>query len=118
MGKIEIQHNPEMTAQDLKDIVGRGFAFQYEMMDKPGVFGIDFAVKKTGWTGMTFKLIQKPKKNKTFIAFNPFIPSMMRRVMLGGIVSLIILSTTSWKEMTKEVENFLMSSIDLKAIQN
>lgn len=118
MGKIEIQYNPEMTAQDLKDIVARGFAHQYEMMEKPGLFGIDFAVKKTGWTGMAFKLIQKPKKNKTFIAFNPFVPSMFRRVMLGGLVSLIVLSATSWKEMTAEVQNFLMSSTELKALEN
>jgi hypothetical protein len=116
MPKIQIAYNEELTKEKVKDIFTSHFSSKYEILDSPMIIGVDFAIKKSSFTGITIKYKQNSKKGEAYIIFNAYVPSAAARILLNGLLLLIILMTTSWPKMTKEVKEFIQTSQDLKAI--
>ncbi len=51
MPKINIEYNPQLTIDRIKTLFAQKFPLPYEIIDQPGLLGVDFALKKTNWTG-------------------------------------------------------------------
>ena len=112
MPKLQVKFNPALTAENLMAIFQKQFQGKYEITKNAMLFGVDFAVKKSGWTGIAVKLIQK--KDSTFIRFNPFMPSPLARLLGYGLITIIILYATSWGKLQKEITEFIQNSPDFK----
>lgn len=116
MPKIEIAFNKDLTKEKVKEIFANHFSSKYGIMDNANIIGTDFGIKKSAFTGIAVKYIFKPDKQKTFIRFNPFVPSLTARILLGGILLLGILMASSWPKITREVKEFIISSPELKSV--
>lgn len=106
MAKTTIAHKPDLTAADAVQLFAARFpdCEVYETM----LLGADFVVKRSAFTGVSVKLIQK--KDKTIFRYGGFAPSIWARLLLGGLIMLLILHFTSWKRITAEVKEFLETS--------
>jgi hypothetical protein len=109
MAKIVI--NKEISKEAVLAVFQKFFAGRYEVYAS-GLIGIDFAVKKSGWTGCGVRV--KPKGGQTTIVYNAFAPSALVRVLAMGLIPILILWLTSWKAMTAEVKGFLESAPELR----
>ncbi len=110
MAKITLAHNPQLDVQRLMSVIQAHFGEQYEVYETKLV-GSDVVIKKSAWTGVALKLIQKA--DRTIIRFNAFAPSVFVRLLQLGLIPILILYVISWGPMQKEVQGFLESSPDL-----
>ncbi len=109
MAKIQIRHNPDLTTDEVMRLFSDKFRSRYEIYPTK-LIGSDFVVKKSGWTGIAVKLLQK--KDKTLLRYGAFAPSVFVRLFFGGII-LIFLYFTRWKKMQNEIKDFITSSAEL-----
>lgn len=111
MAKIELEHQPNLRPADLLAALQEAFP-QYEVYDS-ALIGIDLVVKKTGWTGVGVKLVQK--KDRTFVRLSGMSPSAFARFLLNGLLPMLILSLGPWKRAVEEVSRFLAEETRLLA---
>lgn len=97
-GTIELPANAQVTVESLQAELASGFP-TYEVY-KTALLGADLVLKRSGWTGLTFKIKNKP--DKTEILFGPFAPSVGVRLLMNGLIPLLILYFTSWKAIKEE----------------
>ncbi|MBN1639100.1 MAG: hypothetical protein JW866_09040 [Ignavibacteriales bacterium] len=111
MPKLEFINRPDITVEKLHELLSKNFEEKYQsyMSKLPAV---DFALKKSNWTGVAFKL--KDKGDKKILVYNAFSPSAAVRLLALGIIPLLIMNSVSWKPMLTEVTNFLNSCNELK----
>lgn len=110
MAKVVLPHMPELTAAALQEMFAKHFEGTYEVY-KTMLLGADFVIKKSSWSGVSVKLIQK--KNKTIIRFGGMSPAAWARILANGLIPLLILYFTTWKTMQKEVEAFIKGCEEL-----
>ncbi|MBN2572376.1 MAG: hypothetical protein JXA68_09635 [Ignavibacteriales bacterium] len=110
MPKLEIA-KADITVEKLFDLINKNFSGKYQVyMSKLPL--VDFAIKKSAWTGISFKL--KEKDGKKTLVYNAFSPSAAVRVLALGIIPLLIMNSVSWKPLLKEVTDFLNSCPEIK----
>jgi hypothetical protein len=102
-----------LTKETVAGIFREGFANRYEFIEKPGLYRFDFALRKTDWTGVAVRYVAKPDKLEAYIDLSAYTPSLTTRIMFGGLLSIVILSLTTWKEMTADVERFVRENAAL-----
>ena len=76
------------------------------------LLGADFVIKKSAWSGVSFKIKQKP--GQTIIGFGCFSPSAFVRLLQLGIIPLLILHFVSWKKLEQEVKDFILNAPEFK----
>ena len=103
MARIELEHQPDLRPDELLSALEEAFP-QYAVYES-ALLGIDLVVKKTGWTGVGVKLVQK--KDRTFVRLNGMSPSVFARFLLNGLLPMLILSLGPWKRAVQEVSQFL-----------
>lgn len=103
MAKIVIRHNPSLTKEKLLELFQKRFGGTYEVYETK-LLGADLVVKKSGYTGVSVKLVQK--SDTTFIRFGAFAPSAWVRIMLYGLIMYLFVRK-SWKALTAEVKQFI-----------
>lgn len=64
------------------------------------LIGVDLVAKRTGWSGMTFKV----KGDR--VVFGPFAPSATVRILFMGILPMVIIWFRSWKGMLGEFRDW------------
>lgn len=96
----------EMSKADLLEVFQQGLGSRYEVYET-ALIGADLVVKKSAWSGVSVKLVQKP--DRTIIRYGAMAPSAAVRVLFMGLIPILILWLTSWKAMTKEIEAFVKS---------
>jgi hypothetical protein len=116
MPKIAIAYNPQLTIDKIKALFVKKFTAPYEIIDNAGLLGVDFAVKKTNWTGVSVRYLVKPEKGEASIRFYAFAPSVMVRMFLNGLIPMIILSLTTWRQIEAEVKDFIMNCADIQIL--
>ena len=110
MGSQLVKHNPELKVDGLVEILEKAFGDRYEVY-KTALIGADVIVKKSGWTGVSIKLVQKA--DKTVIRYGVMAPSALVRILMAGILPWLILRFTVWAAIQKEFEAFVKGSPDL-----
>ncbi len=110
MATVTVGKHPEIDAKKAMELFSKKFEGKYKIK-KAGMVGRDFAVVKSGWTGVTVKVKQEDK-GTTFV-FTGYIPSMLNRMLFGGLIAMLILRG-SWKSMEKDIEGFLQGATELK----
>ncbi|MCX7024649.1 MAG: hypothetical protein NT080_08515 [Spirochaetes bacterium] len=116
MPKAELQFQADMTKERVKQLFTAAFSSKYEIVDKAMIIMTDFAIKKSGWTGIAIRYVAKPDAQKAFLEYNAFVPSVGLRFLANGLLPIIILGLTSWKTMTAEVKEFIESNPELKVL--
>lgn len=95
---------PDTLLQELTHAWGpRGFEVY-----KSSLIGLDVALKRSGWTGLAFKI--KQVNGNTEILYNAFAPSAFVRFMFMGAIPILIVNSTSWKPLLREFEGWLRTS--------
>ena len=107
MPKLQIRHDPEMTPEQVMQAFQDQFQGKYEVYPTK-LIGVDFVVKKSPWTGVAVRLLQKG--DRTLLRFNAITPSTLRRAFFAGLIPYLILHLTSWKGITSEVRAFIEGS--------
>lgn len=103
-GKIILPPSPDLTVEMvLQDLSQFAKSKSYEVY-KTALIGADLVLKRSGWTGIAIKI--KHSAQDTVILFNPFAPSALVRLMAMGLIPLLVLYFTSWKEMLGEFKAF------------
>ena len=110
MPKTIIHHNPELLKEKVMEMFQNHFSGKYEVY-KSNLIGADFVVKKSGWTGVSVRLVQK--KDKTMLVYAAFAPSAAVRILLMGLIPMLVCYATVWKDIQKEVKEFIESNSDL-----
>ena len=113
MASIPILH-PNLSPQELTALLQSRFGQQYEVYESKLV-GIHVAVKKTGWTGVGLKIVNRP--NGSMIKLNGFFPSAWVRVLGMGLIPILICYHTTWKGLIQEVQTFLQTCPQLQGGQ-
>ena len=72
------------------------------------LLGADVILKKTGWTGIAFKI--KQPGTYTEILFNPMSPSAMARVFAMGMIPLLVVKLAAWDPFVSEFTAYVHSS--------
>ncbi len=108
-GKVILPPSPDLTVDAVLQEVTANFAQarSYEVY-KTALLGADLIVKRSGWTGIALKL--KHSAKETVILFNPLAPSALVRIFAMGLVPILILYFTSWKEILGEFKAFVSQS--------
>ncbi|MBN2532421.1 MAG: hypothetical protein JXB88_05990 [Spirochaetales bacterium] len=107
MPKEIISHKPELSKERLFEIFQNHFSGKYEVYESR-LLGTDFVVKKSAWTGVSVRLIQK--KDKTMIYYSAFAPSAAVRIFFMGLIPMLICYATVWKEIQNEIKEFIESA--------
>jgi hypothetical protein len=110
MPKVIIPHKPELSKPKVFEIFKNHYAGKYEVYET-ALLGADFVVRKSGWTGVSVRLIQK--KDKTKIIYAAFAPSLAVRLLFMGIIPMLICYATVWKDIQKEIGEFIESAPEL-----
>lgn len=111
MPKLQIRHDPEMTPEQVMQAFQDQFQGKYEIYPTK-LIGTDFVVKKSSWTGVAVRLLQKG--DRTLLRFNAFAPSTLHRAFFAGLIPYLVLHLTSWKGITSEVKAFIEGSQTLQ----
>jgi hypothetical protein len=111
MPTVVISKKPELTPEKAFEIFKVKFGSKYNMYISK-LPRIDFVLKKSAWSGIAVKIVQKP--DKTIIRFGAFSPSAFVRLLQMGLIPLLILWFTSWKAMQNEVKEFISGEPQLK----
>jgi hypothetical protein len=111
MAKAIISHKPELTKERVYEIFKEQFSGTYDVY-QTRLLGADFVVKKSAWTGISVRLIQK--KNKTMIYYAAFAPSAAVRILFMGLIPMLICYATVWKNIQNEMKEFIESSPEFK----
>ncbi len=107
-GKIILPPRPDLTVDTvLQDLSEFAKAKSYEAY-KTALIGSDLVVKRSGWTGIALKI--KHSAKDTVILFNPFAPSAFVRLLAMGLIPILVLYFTSWKELLGEFKTFASQS--------
>jgi len=110
MPKIEVRHRPDLDVQDLLGLLQDYFSPRYEVYET-ALIGADIVLRKSAWSGLSIKLIQKA--DKTLIRFGGMSPSVWVRMLQMGLIPLLILYLTSWKQLQQELESYLTTAPEL-----
>jgi hypothetical protein len=111
MAKMIVKHDPTLTPDRAMGIFSAHFSQKYELyMTK--LIGADFVLKKSGWSGVSFKILQRP--GQTIIRFGTFSPSAFVRILQLGLIPVLILYFVSWKKLEKEVKDFILNAPEFK----
>ena len=103
MAKITLRHNPSLTKDKLLELFQKRFGGTYEVYETK-LLGADLVVKKSGYTGVAVKLLQK--SDSTAIRYGAFAPSAWVRVLLYGLIMYLFVRN-GWKALTAEVKEFI-----------
>jgi hypothetical protein len=116
MASVKIAYDPALTLDKVRDILVKRFCPPYELLERPGLIGVDFAIRRSNWTAMAIRY--KPKSNTEIIKliFNAYTPSVAIRLLLNGLVPMLILLFTSWRKMTNEFREFIRSCPEFRVI--
>ena len=108
-GKVILPPSPDLTVDAVMQELTANFAQSrsYEVY-KTALLGADVIVKRSGWTGIALKV--KHSSNETVILFNPLAPSALVRIFAMGLLPILILYFTSWKEILGEFKTFVSQS--------
>ena len=106
MATITLPPNPELTPERAQEVFAQGFAGRYEV-EPTKILGRDFIVKKSGWAGIGVK-VKQGREGTTFI-FTPVIPSVLLRLLFGGLFSYLFLRP-QWKALEAEVAEFIRTA--------
>lgn len=108
-GKINLgQLAPHITPDSLLQELQRAWAPSGFQVYKSALFGLDVALKKSGWTGVAIKI--KQTNGVTELAYNAFAPSAMVRMMALGLIPILIINAKSWKPLLRSFEQYVQSS--------
>jgi hypothetical protein len=107
MPVIKLGHKPDLTIEKALKTFESAFGSKYEVYTTKTI-GSDFVIKKSGWTGVAVKIVQKEKETR--IRYGAISPSVFVRMLGLGLIPLLILYYTSWKKMQDEVKVFIESS--------
>jgi hypothetical protein len=105
MAKIAIRQNPSLTKEKIMELFQAHFRGKYEVCATK-LLGADLVVKKSGYTGVSVKLVRK--RDEWFFRFGAFAPSMAVRLMLYGLIMYFFVRK-SWKALTQEVRAYIES---------
>lgn len=111
MAKMIVKYDPTLTPDKALAIFSKHFGQKYELYSTK-LIGADFVLKKSGWSGISFKIRQKT--GQTIIQFGCFSPSAFVRLLQLGIIPLIILHFVSWKKLEQEVRDFILRAPEFK----
>lgn len=111
MPKVILPYKPEMSKQKVLEIFKNHFNGTYEVYESR-LIGTDFVVKKSAWTGVSVRLVQK--KDKTMLVFGAFAPSAAVRVLFMGLIPIIICYATVWRKIQNEVKEFIETAPDFQ----
>ena len=107
-GKVILPPSPDLTVDAvLQELTQFTQAKSYDIY-KTALIGSDLVVKRSGWTGIAVKI--KHSARDTVILFNPFAPSALVRVLAMGLIPILVLYFTSWKEVLGEFKTFVGQS--------
>ncbi|MBI3742893.1 MAG: hypothetical protein HY261_01210 [Chloroflexi bacterium] len=110
MATVTVGKHPEFDGMKAMELFRKKFDGKYRV-GKAGILGRDFAVNKSGWTGVTVK-VKQDAVGTTFV-FTGYIPSILNRVLFGGLIASIFLRG-SWKAMENEIATFVQNAPELK----
>jgi hypothetical protein len=108
---LSLNQRPDLTIEKTLQILETAFGSKYKVYATK-LLGADIVVKKSGWTGVAFKIVQK--EGKTNIKYWAMSPSAFVRMLGLGLIPLLILYYSSWKKMQNEIKSFLEASQDFK----
>jgi hypothetical protein len=99
-GKLILAPSPDLTVDMVHQELSQGYAQGKYEVYKTALLGADLVIKQSGWTGLAIKI--KHTSDGTTILFNPFAPSVLVRLLAMGLIPILILYFTSWKDMVNE----------------
>ena len=111
MPVITLDNRPDLTIEKVLKIFEGSVGGKYKVYATK-LLGADIVIKKSGWTGVALKIVQK--EGKTTIKYWAMSPSAFVRMLGLGLIPLLILYFSSWKKMQNEIKNFLETSPDFK----
>lgn len=107
MPKLELKHNPELTKEQLYEVLSTQLADKGYEIGLSKLIGADIYIKKTGWVGVSIKLVQR--SNSTFIRYAGYAPSAAVRLLLYGVITLLIVRP-KWKALENEVKDVVSAN--------
>jgi hypothetical protein len=111
MAIVNIGNQPELTAEQAREVFAEHFAGKYEIV-RSNAMRRNFIVKKSGWSGVGVRL--KQEKTGTSFVFTGIMPNMLLQLLFGGVASYLFLRP-SWKELEAEVTEFIQSAPEFQA---
>jgi hypothetical protein len=107
-GKISVGPAPHITPDSLLHELTNAWGPQGFTLYKSGLIGVDVVLKKSGWTGIAFKI--KQNQGNVDIAYNAFAPSAFVRLMAMGLIPILIVNANSWKPLLRRFEQYVQGS--------
>ncbi len=111
MPKHVVTQNTGLTSDQASAKFREHFGQTYEIYDTK-LIGADFILKKSGWTGIAFKVINK--KDRAILRYNAMAPSFLVRFLFFGLITWVILYFVSWKPMQEEMASFIAECPEFK----
>jgi hypothetical protein len=107
-GKISLGPASHITPDSLLQELTSVWAPQGFTVYKSALFGVDVALKKSGWTGLALKI--KPSSGNIDIAYNAFMPSAAARMLMLGLIPILIINANAWKPLLRRFEQYVQGS--------
>lgn len=107
-GKVRLPASPDITPDAVMSDLGGSFGAKGYEVYKTALIGADLVLKRSAWTGLAIKI--KHTGSETLVMFNPFAPSALVRILFMGLIPILYLYFTSWKEMREEFMQYASGS--------
>ena len=104
MARINLKHSPDLTKEQLRDMLSAHFTGLGYEVGLSALIGADIYVKKNAWVGVTIKL--KQKSDSTFLRIGGYAPSIAVRLLLYGLITYLIL-LPKWNRLVKDVRELV-----------
>ncbi len=107
-GSIMLPPSPHITTETLIAELTQSWRPRGFEVYKTALIGSDLVLKKSGWTGIAFKIQHAP--NGTTIRYNAFAPSALVRLFAMGLIPLLIAYYNAWKPLLAEFRAYVQQS--------
>lgn len=107
-GSIILPPSPHITTETMVAELTQAWRPRGFEVYKSALIGADLVLKKSGWTGIVFKIQHAP--NGTTIRYNPFAPSALVRLFAMGLIPLLIAYHNSWKPLLAQFRAYVQQS--------
>ena len=112
MPVVTVAHQPDLSVEKALEVFSNHFAGKYSVYKTRRPL-LHLVVRKSAWTAVGVRLRQG--SNTTRFGFGAFLPSFFLTFLLVGLVTYLILYFASWRDMEREVENFILNAPEFKA---
>lgn len=84
MPKVTVGYEPNLTPEKLIETLKNGLGDRYDVCESDKLMTPEVMLRRSEWEGVTIKILQQPRKQRTQLRIGAAMPSMQLRIIFGA----------------------------------